>query len=563
MERRFLLAITLMIAVLVAPSFFAKRRPPAGPSADSTTAAAVDSGARSPEIGASGAARTPPPVRTSTTPTAVATAQADSTVSTVSLELPRVTYRFTSHGGGLDQAVFPDIKSFHKGDNKAPANLVRRGDRMLVHRVVSGNDTLRMDDAVFAQSRSGEVLTMTGTAGSVTQTTRIAPVPGHPFLLDVSGELAGLEGRGALLEISLGNGFANVEADSLDNWRNYAVSVRRGTAVENTNFRSVDPGVVQTVPGPLDWVGVRSKYFMGALLSADSTRPQFGGAILTGEPREGRTATTMQTWVSMAISQDGHFHYQLYLGPQQRGLLHAVGRDLDRASSYGWIFKPLVMPVAGLLTRFFLFMHEKLHLSYGFALVFFGVLVRLVLWPLNQKAMKSQVAMMAVQPILKDLQTRYKNDPQKLQAEMMKVYKEHNVNPLGGCLPLLLPMPVLLALFFVFSRAIELRGTPFLWLPDLSLRDPLFITPLVMGASMFALSKMSQAGMPPNPQAKMMTNVMPVMMTVMFLNFASGLNLYYAVSNLVSLPQQYLINKSRQAEMSRRQVSSGAAEKKT
>jgi YidC/Oxa1 family membrane protein insertase len=263
------------------------------------------------------------------------------------------------------------------------------------------------------------------------------------------------------------------------------------------------------------------------------------------------------------VGQDGRFHYQLYLGPQQRRILQPLGRDLDRASSYGWIFKPIVMPVAGLLARFFLFMHERLHLSFGFALVLFGVLVRLVLWPLNQKAMKSQVAMMAVQPILKELQARYKNDPQKLQAEMMKVYKEHNVNPLGGCLPLLLPMPVLLALFFVFSRSIELRGTPFLWLPDLSLRDPLFITPLVMGASMFALSKMSQAGMPPNPQAKMMTNVMPVMMTVMFLNFASGLNLYYAVSNLVSLPQQYLINKSRQAEMSRRQVSSGAAEKKT
>jgi YidC/Oxa1 family membrane protein insertase len=140
---------------------------------------------------------------------------------------------------------------------------------------------------------------------------------------------------------------------------------------------------------------------------------------------------------------------------------------------------------------------------------------------------------------------------------MMKVYKEHHVNPLGGCLPLLLPMPILLALFFVFANTIELRGAPFLWLPDLSLRDPLFVTPVVMGLSMFALSKLSQSGMPPNPQAKTMTYVMPVMMTVLFVNFASGLNLYYAVSNLVSLPQQYLINKARLAEISRRQVSGG------
>src|SRR6185436_20471429 len=98
----------------------------------------------------------------------------------------------------------------------------------------------------------------------------------------------------------------------------------------------------------------------------------------------------------------------------------ALGRDLDRASSYGWVFKPLVMPVAGFFTRLFIWMHEKLNLSYGLALIVFGVMVRLVLWPLNQKAMKSQVAMMAVQPILKDIQTRYKNDPQKQQAEMMK-----------------------------------------------------------------------------------------------------------------------------------------------
>ena len=183
--------------------------------------------------------------------------------------------------------------------------------------------------------------------------------------------------------------------------------------------------------------------------------------------------------------------------------------------------------------------------SYGLALVVFGVLVRLLLWPLNQRAMKSQVAMMAVQPILKDLQTRYKNDPQKLQSEMMKVYKEHGVNPLGGCLPMLLPMPVLLALFFVFANTIVFRGVPFLWLPDLSRPDPYRIIPILLGVSMFGLSKVGQIGVPPNPQTKMMVYFMPIFMTVLFLNFASGLNLYYAAQNLFSIPQQYLIAKRR------------------
>jgi YidC/Oxa1 family membrane protein insertase len=199
-------------------------------------------------------------------------------------------------------------------------------------------------------------------------------------------------------------------------------------------------------------------------------------------------------------------------------------------------------------------MHENLNLAYGWVLVVFGVLVRVILWPLNQKAMKSQVAMMAVQPLLKEAQEKYKDQPDRQQQEVLKIYKEHKVNPLGGCLPLLLPWPVLIALFFAFSKAIELRGAPFLWLPDLAQKDPYYIVPLLMGASMWALSKLSAAGMPPNPHTKMMTIVMPIMMTVLFLNFPSGLNLYYAVSNIVSLPQQYFINKARAAEMQKRQV---------
>jgi YidC/Oxa1 family membrane protein insertase len=155
------------------------------------------------------------------------------------------------------------------------------------------------------------------------------------------------------------------------------------------------------------------------------------------------------------------------------------------------------------------------------------------------------MAMQAVQPQMKEIQTRYKNEPQRLQQETMKLYREHGVNPLGGCLPMLIPMPVLFALFFVFLNTIELRGVPFMWLPDLSRADPLYIIPLVMGVSMFGVSKIGQLGVPPNPQAKMMTYVLPVMFTFLFLRFSSGLNLYYAVQNIASIPQQWLIAKQR------------------
>jgi YidC/Oxa1 family membrane protein insertase len=128
---------------------------------------------------------------------------------------------------------------------------------------------------------------------------------------------------------------------------------------------------------------------------------------------------------------------------------------------------------------------------------------------------------------------------------MFKLYKEYGVNPMSGCWPMMLPMPILFALFFVFENAIELRGQSFLWLPDLAQPDPIYIIPIVMGLSMYAVSKVGQMGMPPNPQMKMMLYVMPVMMTVFFLRFASGLNLYYVVSNLASVPQQWLLGQER------------------
>jgi YidC/Oxa1 family membrane protein insertase len=155
------------------------------------------------------------------------------------------------------------------------------------------------------------------------------------------------------------------------------------------------------------------------------------------------------------------------------------------------------------------------------------------------------MAMQAIQPHIKELQERHKANPEKLQQEMFKLYREHNVNPLGGCLPMLLPMPILFALFFVFESTIELRGVSFLWFPDLSQADPLHIIPLVTGISMFALSRVGQRGLPPNPQAKMMMYMTPVMFTFIGWRLAAGLNLYYVVSNLASLPQQWLISEER------------------
>ena len=534
-----------MIVVAVVPSLFLKpARRPALSRADSTRAV----GAPADTAIARGVAA--PPVR-SVPAHAAAPVPSAAPAETLTVATAEARYTLTSLGAALQAAEFTGYRSYAGASKGKPVELLRPGDRMLVERLVVGRDTLALDSVPFVLEHSFEGATFRGHAGQLDVQIAVAPRAGAEYLLDVAGEVDGLAGQGALLLVGLGSGFANVEADSVGNYRAYAVVGRRTEPV-SLGFSKLKPGETSTLDGPFDWVAVKSKYFIGALLSPDSTRPTFGGAVATGGALSGRYQATAETWATLPVGPDGRFRYSLYLGPQEYRQLRRVGRELDKASPYGWIFKPIVMPVAVWITQLLLWLHQRLSLAYGWVLILFGIAIRLALWPLNQKAMMSSVAMQAIQPHMKELQTRHKDDPQKLQQEMMKLYREHKVNPFGSCLPMLVPFPILLALFFVFANTIAFRGASFLWLPDLSLRDPTYVIPLVMGGSMWALSKLGQMGMPPNPQAKLMTTVMPIMMTVLFLNFASGLNLYYAVSNLVSLPQQYLINKARIREMARR-----------
>jgi YidC/Oxa1 family membrane protein insertase len=178
----------------------------------------------------------------------------------------------------------------------------------------------------------------------------------------------------------------------------------------------------------------------------------------------------------------------------------------------------------------------------------FGIAVRLLMWPLNSRMMRSQIAMQRLAPKIQEAQNKHQGDPEKQRVAVMKVYEEAGVSPfaaLGGCLPMLLPMPILIALFFVFQNTIEFRGVSFFWLTDISLKDPYYILPLAMGGSMFFLSWVGMRNVPPNPQTKMMAILMPVIMTVALLNFASGLNLYYTIQNLAAIPQQWLIANER------------------
>jgi len=553
-ERRVILAVLLMLIVAVLPSILFPPKKPA----DRGTGGRPDSTAGS-------AAAAPEPAAMPAQPSAGLPVRppAGTPAETVWVTSPLYRLGFTTRGGALVRAELLNYRSFAKADSGRPVQLVRDGVPLLAYRRTGGGgDTTLMSDWSLTPSATrvqvgseGATLTFTGARDGARFALDYRFFPAE-YRFAVRGRMEGFGPAGATLLLGMGDGLRSVEADSMDDFRHYAV-VTKATKTQRTDFGSVKPGERRILDGPFEWTGIKSKYFFTAALAVEENEPRFGATIVEGGPRTvsasslfGRSAvaTRAAVAVTLPVPPAGAFDYQVYVGPLEYRRLSQLGHDLDDANPYGGFLQPIIQPVSVLVVNILIWMHDQLRLAYGWVLIIFGILVRLLLWPLNQRAMESSIRMQAVAPLLKQVQERYKNEPERLQREMMKLYKEHNVNPFGGCLPMLLPMPVLFALFFVFANTIEFRGVAFLWLPDLSRPDPFYIIPIVMGLSMFVLSKVGQIGMPPNPQTKMMLYFMPAFLTLLFLNFASGLNLYYAVSNIFSIPQQYLIARRRLRE---------------
>jgi YidC/Oxa1 family membrane protein insertase len=242
----------------------------------------------------------------------------------------------------------------------------------------------------------------------------------------------------------------------------------------------------------------------------------------------------------------------MYFGPKKLQILQASGDELAKAVDFGW-FDVLAKPMLWLLN----FFHQYSG-NYGFAIILVTILIKLVFWPITQKGMKSMKNMQKLQPKIAKLREKYKADPAKMNQEMMTLYKTYKVNPVGGCLPMLIQIPFFFALYQVLMAAIELRHAPFmLWINDLSAPDRLWIgidipylhgipiLTLLMGASMYLQQKMTPTTADPT-QARIM-QFLPVIFTFMFINFASGLVLYWFVNNLLSILQQQLINRQSKA----------------
>lgn len=300
----------------------------------------------------------------------------------------------------------------------------------------------------------------------------------------------------------------------------------------------------QTVQGSLDWAAYDSTYFMCGILPENE-----GTTSVTMQQTD--KLVTMQVGAASDVLQPGQekiYTYHAYFGPKKLSLLEKTGYNLDKAVNFGW-FDVMAKPTLWLLNFFHTYFK-----NYGIAIILVTVAFKLAFWPIAQKGLKSMKNMQKLQPKMVKIKEKYKDDPAMMNKEVMNLYKTYKVNPLGGCLPMVLQIPVFFALYKVLLMCIELRHAPFmLWMTDLSAPDRLMIgidipylggipvLTLLMGASMFLQQKMTPTTADPT-QAKVMM-FLPVMFTFMFLNFASGLVLYWFINNMLAILQQYLINR--------------------
>ena len=289
------------------------------------------------------------------------------------------------------------------------------------------------------------------------------------------------------------------------------------------------------IQGKVSWMAVMNNYFMGAVSMQGADASAKGSLI-------NNVYHVLIGKTGLALSNiDTTLDCSYFVGPKETKQLAGTPNSLNKALDYG-LFSFIAKPLLMLLEFFYSYAH-----NYGVAIVLLTIVIKILFWPLSQKSYKSMQQMKQLQPLIVKIREKYADDKETMNREIMQLYKTYKVNPAGGCLPILIQIPVFFGLYQALLNAIELRHAPFIstlpftnmpWLADLASPDPLLITPLVMGATMFLQQKMTPAPGDPT-QAKVMM-LMPLIFTVLFINFPSGLVVYWLINNVISIGQQWM-----------------------
>ena len=476
----------------------------------------------------------------------------------------------------------------HQNSAGGPVDLVRarRGFPYPFALVGSGGDALAVNDSLFVLERGvgeggSQVLTYTfnGPAGSVEKRFSFRP----DGLFEVEVTVAGAQPGWGLL---MGPGIRNPGADELGNrFAQRSAVYRVGKEIEKVNSQSLAEATAIPAAG-LSWVGLQDTYFLTAAIP-DSGLGQalLGPAVVlpqsTGEPAGflpfsseeelSEEQEDLSRELVLILQTDGeHLSTVAFWGAKEYERLEALPYGLERTVDLGWFrFFSLIL-LKGLR-----WIYDHIVPNYGWAIILLTVVIRIVLFPLTHKSTVSMQKMQKLNPKIQAIRQKYRGklkDKQgrpspeaqkKMNEEIMALYKSEGVNPAGGCLPMVLQIPVLFAFYRLLSAAIELRGAPWmLWIQDLSLKDPFYVLPIVMGASQFLQQKMTPAA--GDPMQRRMFAMMPIFFTVLFLGFPSGMVLYWLTNNLLGILQQVVYKKIQERrEESEAASTSGAAKSKS
>ncbi len=544
---RAFLAIVLSFLILVGYQyFFAKPTPPQPPPASQTQQQASEPASQ----------QAPAPAVATSTGSAQPSVAVDPKAKDITVDTPLYTAIIKAQGGGFKSFVLKNYRNKMEQDSGPMQLIVGQGPGNLpvLFSLDNGAGTslplFKGDKSSIALSQEAETAKLTMTASSADGLTivRTLTFRGDSYLINAEYKVENTTDKSVQVSpaLSLDNEpFAHASESSQFLFSGPAAYVNGALVETKPKTLAEKPVVLQ---GKVSWTGFVDNYFMTSVVPATGNPVS---VTLQGSEKQVRTLISegIQT---IGAHEAKAYTYTLYFGPKKLQILETAGNDLAKSVDFGW-FDILGKPMLWLLN----FFHQYSG-NYGVAIILLTMLIKLVFWPITQKGMSSMKNMQKLQPKIAKLRERYKDDPSKMNQEMMTLYKTYKVNPVGGCLPMLIQIPFFFALYQVLLAAIELRHAPFLlWMTDLSAPDRLWIgfdipylhgipiLTLLMGASMFFQQKMTPTTADP-AQARIM-QFLPVVFTVMFINFASGLVLYWLINNLLSILQQYLINRKNKA----------------
>lgn len=348
----------------------------------------------------------------------------------------------------------------------------------------------------------------------------------NSYVVDVNVQVEGLPNE---WEVELGTNFGLVE------WGQGFIGLLGPAWMIGGTLEKETPETELIRQGDVKWIALQDKYFISVMI------PQNASGITARKEAE----KTISAGVQFTSAKDTSSHtFRLYAGPKQFDILKGFGIGLEDTIDFGWFIYgswTVVKAVAKPLFYVLRFLYDYTQ-NYGVAIVLLTCGIKLLFVPLQYKSYKSMQGMQKIQPKVAALQTKFKDDREKLNKELIKLYKEHKVNPVGGCLPMVLQMPAFVSLFNILYMTVDLRKAPFiLWINDLSVQDPYYVLPVLMGASMVIQQKIMPTTMDPT-QAKMML-ILPVFMTFLFVTFPAGLVLYWLTNNVLTILQQFITDR--------------------